>query len=70
MKQEPVVHVVIGEENYYFGSISAIFDTLTPDELGVSLTTLWNYGLAPDKPYKNKHCTIRRCNIIRKKQSK
>ena len=69
MKHESVVHVCLGDDrHYYFGSVAAIFDTFTPDDLGVSMTTLWNYGLAPDRPYKNNRCTIYRGNIKRKKQ--
>lgn len=71
MKNEQVVHVCLGDDrHYYFGSVAAIFDRFTPDELGVSLTTLWNYGLAPDRPYKNNRCAIYRGSIDRKKQSK
>lgn len=71
MKQEQVVHVCLGDDrHYYFGSVAAIFDTFTPDELGVSLPTLWNYGLAPDRPYKNDKCSIYRDSIHRKKQTK
>lgn len=71
MKNEQVVHVCLGDDrHYYFGSVAAIFDRFTPDELGVSLTTLWNYGLAPDRPYKNNRCAIYRGNIDRKKQTK
>lgn len=70
-KQEQVVHVCLGDDrNYYFGSVAAIFDKFTPDELGVSLTTLWNYGLAPDHPYINNKCRIYRDIITRKKQIK
>lgn len=71
MKNEQVVHVCLGDDrHYYFGSVAAIFDRFTPDELGVSLTTLWNYGLAPDRPYKNNRCAIYRGNIDRKKHGK
>lgn len=71
MKQEQVVHVCMGDDrHYYFGSVAAIFDTFTPDELGVSMTTLWNYGLAPDRPYKNNKCSIYRNSVHRKKQTK
>lgn len=68
MKNESVVHICLGDDmHYYFGSVAAIFDKFTPDELGVSLPTLWNYGLAPDRPYKNNRCAIYRGNINRKK---
>ena len=69
MKQEQVVHVCLGDDrHFYFGSVAAIFDVFTPDELGVSLPTLWNYGLAPDRPYINHKCRIYRGVINRKKQ--
>lgn len=69
MKQEQVVHVCLGDDrHYYFGSVAAIFDTFTPDELGVSLPTLWNHGLSHDRPYKNNRCAIYRGNIKRKRQ--
>lgn len=71
MKNEQVVHVCLGDDrHYYFGSVAAIFDTFTPDDLGVSMTTLWNYGLAPDRPYKNNRCAIYRGIINRKRQNK
>lgn len=71
MKQEQVVHVCLGDDrHYYFGSVAAIFDTFTPDELGVSLAALWNYGLAPDRPYINNKCRIYRGTISRKHQTK
>ena len=69
MKQEQVVHVCLGDDrHYYFGSVAAIFDTYTPDELGVSLPTLWNHGLSHDRPYINNKCRIYRGTIKRKKQ--
>lgn len=71
MKNESVVHVCLGDDrHYYFGSVAAIFDHFTPDEVGVSLPTLWNYGLATDRPYKNNRCVIYRGNIKRKKHGK
>ena len=71
MKEEQVVHVCLGDDrHHYFGSVAAIFDKFTPEELGVSLTTLWNHGLSPDHPYINNKCRIYRGTIDRKKQSK
>lgn len=71
MKQEQVVHVCLGDDrHFYFGSIAAIFDRFTPDELGVSMAALWNYGIAPDRPYINNKCRIYRGTIQRKHQAK
>jgi hypothetical protein len=65
---EKIVHLQFNSgENHYFGSIAAIFDTFTPERLGVSKSRLWAFGIAPDKPYRNKHCTIRKGFIKRKK---
>ncbi len=63
-----IYHVKFGDdENYYFGSIAAIYDTFTPERLGVSKTHLWSYGIKPKRPYRNKLCTIYRGEIKRKK---
>lgn len=34
------VHLLAGRKNYYFGSISAIFDVLTPDQIGYTKNSL------------------------------
>ena len=39
------VHLIFEKKNYYFGSISAIFDTLTEEEIGITKNSLfarWN----------------------------
>jgi len=63
-----IVHLQFNSgENYYFGSIAAIFDTFTPERLGVSKSRLWSFGITPERPYRNKICTIYRGEIKRKK---
>jgi hypothetical protein len=62
-----IYNVKIGDENHYFGSIAAIFDKFTPEQLGVSKSRLWSYGIKPERPYKNKICTIYKSEIHRKK---
>ena len=32
------VHLIFEKKNYYFGSISAIFDTLSEEEVGITRT--------------------------------
>ena len=39
------VHLLAGRKNYYFGSISAIFDVLTPDQIGYTKNSLLHAGL-------------------------
>lgn len=53
--------------NHYFGSITAIFDRFTNEQLGVSKTSLWTYGITEERPYKNKKCIIRKGIIYRTK---
>ena len=69
MNGSTIYHVSFFEDdtNYYFGSITAIFDKFTNEEIGVTKTTLWSYGLAEDKPYMNKKCIIRKGTIHRTK---
>lgn len=68
MNGNTIYHVQFGVgENHYFGSISAIFETFTPLQIGVSKSRLWSYGIQPEKPYKNKTCTIYKGVIARKK---
>ena len=63
-----VYHVKLGDDIHsYFGSISAIFDKFTPEQLGVSLSRLWQVDITPERPYRNKICTIYRGEIQRKK---
>lgn len=66
-----IYHVCFGDDlNYYFGSITAIFDRFTSKELGVSKSRLWSYGITESKPYKNKKCIIYKGTIQRKKTNR
>jgi hypothetical protein len=56
-----------GESHHYFGSISAIYDTFTPEQLGVAKSTLWGYGITRVHPYENRKCIIRKGELHRKK---
>lgn len=40
------VHLIYEKKNYYFGSISAIYDVLTAEQVGISKTALLHAGLA------------------------
>ncbi len=68
MNGKTIYHVCFGdEEHYYFGSIAAIYEHFTPEQLGVSLSRLWSFGITLERPYKNRICTIFRGVIQRKK---
>lgn len=59
-----------GKSEYYFGSLSAIYDVFTREQMGCVLYTLWNASIKEGKPYKNKRCTVSKFPIRRKCQKK
>ncbi len=68
MNGKTIYHVCFGdEEHYYYGSIAAIYEHFTPEQLGVSLSRLWSFGITLERPYKNRICTIFRGVIQRQK---
>ena len=69
MASSTIIHVETADGRHeYFGSVSAIYDRFSREEIGISLAALWNYGLSEDHPYRNKLVTIRKGTIIRKKK--
>lgn len=65
---EKVIHVeFVSGGRHYFGSIAAIYDLFSADTLGITQQSLYDYGITPDKPFKNKVCTIYEGAIKRKK---
>lgn len=71
MNGNTIYHVCLGDnEHYYFGSIAAIYDKFTPEQLGVSLSRLWSFGITEEHPYNNKICTIFCSTIHRKKTNR
>lgn len=65
-----IYHVCLGDDNHhYFGSITAIYDVFTPEQLGVARQRLWAYGITPEHPYKNKVCAIY-CGMIYRTKTK
>ena len=65
-----IYHLVYGGRHYYFGSIASIYEAFTPNELGVSIHTLWAYKITEGHPYIGKQCEVRRGEIRRKRQQK
>ena len=52
-QERQVIHLQRGEEHFYFGSVAAIYDHFTKEEVGISYGAIRNYGLSPEKPYRN-----------------
>ncbi len=61
------VHVLDTDEHYYFGSIQAIYDTFTKDDIGIAAQTLYNRGL--NEKYMNDRIVIRKGILQQKKHS-
>ncbi len=69
IQQRQVIHVHLlnTDKHYYFGSIQAIYDVFTKDEIGVAPQTLYNRGL--DKMYVNDKVVIRKGVLQQKKKT-
>lgn len=67
-KQErKVIHVYIidQDKNYYFGSMKAIYNVLTVDQVGLQYQSLINYYSANDtEEFRNNKCIIRKGVLI------
>ncbi len=55
-----VIHLEIGDDHHYFGSIRALCDVFGKDKIGITYKSLTNVRISADKPYQNKYCTIRK----------
>ena len=67
MADRKVIHLHIDGEDYYFGSVSAIYSMFTKEELGISHGSLRNYGLSSTKPYSNDRIIIKEGVLIASK---
>ena len=64
-KQErTVIHLELGAEHHYFGSIKALCDHFGKEQIGITYKSLANIGITSDKPYRNKFCTIRKGTLL------
>lgn len=61
---------VNGRREYYFGSLAAIYETFTPQQIGCKLEALWSAKITEQKPKSTRHCVISKHPVCRKKQKK
>lgn len=59
---------VDGQTEYYFGSIAAIYDRFTSEEIGCSKHMLWRHKLASDNPKATRKCVITKHTMTRMPQ--
>lgn len=64
--ERTVVHVELLADNshHYFGSLAAIYEKFSKEEIGITYGSLRNYGLNAEKSYQNKYCIIRKGVLI------
>ena len=67
------VHLFEGRKNYFFGSITAVFETLTEEQVGVTKSHLLHVGLSDEGKHLTKRALImqsrlRRCKKEQKKR--
>lgn len=55
---------------FFFTSLSAIFDTFTAEQIGCRVSRLWNVGVSHGKPYIGRICQITKEEISSKTQIK
>ena len=71
-KQErTIIHVYMMEtgQNYYFGSVAAIYSMFSAEELGISYNTLKNIGVTLERNFYNSKCKISRGILVTKSTS-
>lgn len=52
-----------GRMDYYFASLSDMYDAMNPNDIGVTRQSLRNYRFNERCFYANKYCTIERITI-------
>lgn len=55
-----------GKQDYYFGSLKAIYTQFTTQQVGCCLCRL--YGVAPGKPKETRQCQVSKETILRMTQ--
>jgi len=60
------------KQDYYFGSISAIYELFTIDQVGIQASSLYNLKLDENHnpTYENNRCRIRKDVLFSKSQSR
>ena len=78
MKKEHIYRVAFNEPpiqdddrtEFFFTSLSAIYEEFTPDQVGCKVTRLWNIGVSGGTPYEGAKCKITREPLLSKSQNK
>lgn len=69
LRQVIHLYIIATGEHHYFGSLSAMYEQFTRDQLGVAIQTLynqWRFELI----YQNEKIILRKGRLIQKKHTK
>lgn len=64
------VHLIGKRRDYYFGSITAIYDVLTAEEVGVTKSYLLHAGLSGGGTVVTQRAIIKQSTLIRSKRDR
>lgn len=59
------VHLIFEKKDFYFGSISAVFDFLDEERVGVKKSTLLHAGLSDGSTLPTRKAVIKQSHLIR-----
>ena len=59
----------VGETDFYFGSLKAIYDAIPQNEIGIAYKSLTN-AIRGKNEYQNKRCKIKVGHLQQKQQTK
>lgn len=55
-----------GQNDFIFGSLAAIYDHFTDNDIGCKVERLWSIGVAKGKEYRSDRCSIKAQILMRK----
>ena len=59
------IHLIFEKKDFYFGSLSAVFDTLDEDRIGIKKSTLLHAGLTDGAVKYTKRAMIIQSHLIK-----
>lgn len=62
------LHPVDDRTDYFFGNLRAIFDKFSPEDVGTTLTKLWNANAGKGFKVCTRMCTIEKVEVLRSPQ--
>ena len=59
-----VIHLEVDGKHSYYGSLKALCDNNPKEIIGITYSSLRCVELTPEKPYRNKKCTVRKGVLV------